>query len=74
MMPLQRHPEPPFLHVPGHHTNDVVQGQTDVQDSLTIDAGGSLYIINAPVYVGGPNQPDHGHGTRPPGRAATGVP
>ena len=44
-------------------TNDVVQGQTDVQDSLTIDAGGSLYIINAPVYVGGPNQPDHGHGT-----------
>lgn len=22
-----------------------------------------LYIINAPVYVGGPNQPDHGHRT-----------
>lgn len=43
--------------------NDVVQGQTDVQDSLTIDSGGNLYIINAPVYVGGPNRPDHGHHT-----------
>lgn len=43
--------------------NDVVQGQTDIQDSLTVNAGGNLYIINAPVYVGGPNQPDHGHRT-----------
>ena len=43
--------------------NDVVQGQTDIQDSLTIDSGGNLYIINAPVYVGGPNHPDHGHNT-----------
>lgn len=41
--------------------NDVVQGQTDIQDSLTVDSGGNLYIINAPVYVGGPNRPDHGH-------------
>lgn len=44
-------------------SNDVVQGQTDIQDSLTVDSGGNLYIINAPVYVGGPNQPDHGHRT-----------
>lgn len=44
-------------------SNDVVQGQTDIQESLTIDSGGSLYIINAPVYVGGPNQPDRGHRT-----------
>lgn len=43
--------------------NDVVQGQTDIQDSLTVDSGGNLYIINAPVYVGGPNRPDHGHHT-----------
>ena len=44
-------------------SNDVEQGQTDIQDSLTVDSGGNLYIINAPVYVGGPNQPDHGHRT-----------
>lgn len=44
-------------------SNDVVQGQTDIQNSLTVDTGGSLYILNAPIYVGGPNKPDHGHKT-----------
>lgn len=48
-------------------SNDVVQGQTDIQDSLTVDSGGNLYIINAPVYVGGPNQPGPRAPHRPPG-------
>ena len=32
-------------------SNDVVQGQTDIQDSLTVDSGGNLYIINAPTWA-----------------------
>lgn len=44
-------------------SNDVVQGQTDIHESLTIETGGSLYIINSPMYVGGPETPEHKHRT-----------